>query len=385
MKALERRLGLGAIVAISISSMLGSGVFVLPSIAIQETGSSAWLAYLLSAICVLPAAISKSELATAMPTSGGTYVYLERTFGPLVGTVAGLGLFLSLLLKAAFALVGFGAYLSIITNFPLISTALVSLALILVLNILGIGKVSGVLKITVSISVIFLLFLAAYGSLDVRTENFETFFLNGHSGLLAAMSLVFVSFAGVTKVAAIAEEIKNPEKNLPYGILISLFVVTVIYCSITYVISGHLSTSNIVGDLKPIHTLVDHIFGSTIGIVAAIIAILTMASMANAGILAASRFPFAMARDHLLPSAFGKINSRFLTPVVSIAMCGVIVALVLILLNVQIIVKLASAFILMIYVAENVAVIILREVRVQWYKPRFRSFFYPWLQGVWEL
>lgn len=109
MKALERRLGLSSVVAISISSMLGSGIFVLPGLAFLETGPSLWMAYLFSALCVLPAALSKSELATAMPTSGGTYVYLERTFGPLAGTIAGLGLWLSLLLKSAFALVGFDA------------------------------------------------------------------------------------------------------------------------------------------------------------------------------------------------------------------------------------------------------------------------------------
>ena len=96
--------------------MLGSGIFVLPGIAAGKTGPSVWLAYLLAAIFILPAALSKSELATAMPSSGGTYVYIERTFGPLLGTISGIGLWLSLLLKSSFALVGFGAYLSVFMN-----------------------------------------------------------------------------------------------------------------------------------------------------------------------------------------------------------------------------------------------------------------------------
>ncbi len=100
MQSLERRLGLFSVITISISSMIGSGIFVLPGLGFAMTGPSIYLAFLLSAICILPAAISKAELATAMPTSGGTYVYLERTFGPLAGTVSGLGLFLSILLKA---------------------------------------------------------------------------------------------------------------------------------------------------------------------------------------------------------------------------------------------------------------------------------------------
>ena len=100
MKTLERRLGLGAVVAISISAMLGSGIFVLPGLAAAKTGPLVWLAYLVAGLTVLPAALSKSELSTAMPTSGGTYVYLERTFGPLAGTISGIGLWLSLLLKS---------------------------------------------------------------------------------------------------------------------------------------------------------------------------------------------------------------------------------------------------------------------------------------------
>ena len=78
--------------------MLG-GIFVLPGIAAAKTGSSVWLAFLLAAICILPAVLSKSELATAMPTTGGAYVYIERALGPLMGTISGIGLWISLLLK----------------------------------------------------------------------------------------------------------------------------------------------------------------------------------------------------------------------------------------------------------------------------------------------
>ncbi|MFT5433189.1 MAG: APA family basic amino acid/polyamine antiporter, partial [Myxococcota bacterium] len=137
MKTLERRLGLTAVLAISMSAMLGSGLFVLPGLAAAKTGPSIWLAYLVAGLCVLPAALSKAELATAMPTSGGTYVYLDRAFGPLAGTVSGLGLWASLLLKSAFALVGFGAYLSVLADVPLKITALCLLVVVLFINISG--------------------------------------------------------------------------------------------------------------------------------------------------------------------------------------------------------------------------------------------------------
>ena len=119
---LERKLGLFSVVIISLSAMLGSGLFVLPALAMLELGGGSnpaggvWLAYLLAALVVLPGAISKSELATAMPSSGGSYVYIERTFGPLIGTISGLGLWANFMLKSAFALIGFKAYLWVLED-----------------------------------------------------------------------------------------------------------------------------------------------------------------------------------------------------------------------------------------------------------------------------
>ena len=126
--------------------MLGSGIFVLPGLAAAKTGPMVWLAYLLAGISVLPAALSQSELATAMPTSGGAYVFLERTFGPLAGTISGIGLWMSLLLKSAFALVGFSAYLSVMADLPEKPVALSLLVAITILNILGVNIISKLQK-----------------------------------------------------------------------------------------------------------------------------------------------------------------------------------------------------------------------------------------------
>ena len=382
LKKLERSLGLVPVIAISISSMLGSGIFVLQGIAVEQTGPSVWMAYLLSALCVLPAAISKAELATAMPTSGGTYVYVERTFGPMAGTIAGLGLFLSLLLKSAFSLVGFGAYLTVIADVSLKQTAMISLIFIVLLNIFGIGKISSLLIGIVTISILTLFGLAGYSLPDIDMNNMKPFFTGGIDGFLGATGIVFVSFAGVTKVAAIAEEIRKPEKNLPLGILVSLLIVTIIYCSVSFVMVSVLGPGKLAGDLKPIYHLAETVGGHNIALFTSFVAIMTMISMANAGILAASRFPFAMSRDRLLPSFLGKLQRRFLTPINSIILSGIVVFVILGFLNVAKIAKLASAFMIMIYVIENVAVVVLHESRIQWYDPKFRSPLYPFFQII---
>lgn len=379
-KKLEQRLNLSGVVSISIAAMLGSGIFVLPGIAVIYAGSQTWLAYLVSALCVLPAALSKAELATAMPTSGGTYVYIERTFGPLAGTIAGLGLCLSLLLKSAFALVGFGAYLAVVASVPLQLTAVILLSLIIALNIFGIGKVSGSLVFFTVVSLASLVVLAVYGGFSVEQTNIEMALPKGTGGFWVATSLVFVSFAGVTKVAAIAEEIKNPGVNLPRGILISLALVTVVYCAINFVLTGVIPAFELENDLKPVYTLAFYLGGEWFGFVAAIVGVITMTSMANAGILAASRFPFAMGRDALLPGVFGRLHSRYLTPVWSILICGMVMFLAILLLDVTKIAKIASSFMIMIYLTECIAVIVLRETRVQWYQPEYLSAFYPWTQ-----
>jgi len=109
MKRLKKELGLFDVYAISTGAMFSSGFFLLPGIAAAETGPSVVLAYFLAALLMTPAMLSMAELAAAMPRAGGTYFFLDRTMGPLVGTIGGFGTWLALVLKSAFALIGLGA------------------------------------------------------------------------------------------------------------------------------------------------------------------------------------------------------------------------------------------------------------------------------------
>jgi len=383
LKKLERSLSLTSVIAISIGGMLGSGIFVLPGLAAAKTGSSVWLAYLLAAICILPAALSKSELATAMPSSGGTYVYVERAFGPIFGTIAGIGLWLSLLFKSSFALVGFGAYLSILINIDTALTKYIAvffLLLILLLNIFGVKKVGKVQIVVVTLSLITLSLLFIFGLPKVNSSLLDPFLTNGNYGLISTVAFVYISYAGVTKVAAIAGEIKNPSKNLPRAMILSLLIMTSIYVLIAFVLAGNIPLQNLSTDIKPIYTLANLLGGTTIGYAAAIIGVITLISMANSGVLAASRFPFAMALDKLLPEFMSKIHSKYLTPVVTIIMTCMVMTLVILFLDVEKIAKLASAFMVMMFIAVNAAVIVLRETAAQWYNPPYRSPLYPFVQ-----
>ncbi len=380
MKKLERRLTLTSVVAISIGGMLGSGLFVLPGLAAAKTGPSVWLAYLLAGLCVLPAALSKAELATAMPTSGGTYIYIERTFGPIIGTISGLGLWLSLLLKSSFALVGFGAYLLVLADVPLVPAALFFLILIVLINIMGVKKVGKVQVYVVSASIIGLAVLLVMGGIDFKPDNLQPFLTGDTGGLITATAFVFVSYAGVTKVAAIAEEVKNPDRNLPIAMMLALGIVTVLYAAGAFMLVVHVPVSELVNDIHPIFTLADTLGGKTLGIIVAVLGVVTLSSMANSGVLAASRFPFAMGRDRLVPPLFQRIHPRYLTPATAIIATGLLMALVIIFLDVEKIAKLASAFKVTMFIAVNACLIVLRETGVGWYQPRYRSPLYPWMQ-----
>ena len=390
MKSLERSIGLGAVVAISISAMLGSGIFVLPGLAAVKTGPMVWLAYLVAGLGVLPAALSKSELATAMPTSGGTYVYLERAFGPLTGTVSGIGLWLSLLLKSAFALFGFSAYLAVLVDVPQQPVALALLVCITLLNIVGVSIIGKLQKVIVGIVLVLLLIMSCYGLTTVEWTNFDDGFTKGTSGFIAAAAFVYVSYAGVTKVAAIAEEVKDPGRNLPLGILISWILVMCIYVFVVFVLVANVPHTELSGyhhgeyepDLAPIYTVAKILGGQTCGYIAAVFAVLTMTSMSVAGLLAASRFPFAMSRDQLLPGKLQSINEKFKTPVWSIAVTAIAMAISIVFLPIEQIAKLASAFMIVAFMFICGTVIVLRESAATWYRPQFRAPLYPLLQIV---
>ncbi|MAW21061.1 MAG: hypothetical protein CMD16_01525 [Flavobacteriales bacterium] len=382
MKKLNRTLSLPAAIAICIAGMLG-GIFIIPGIAAVKTGSSVWLAFLLAAISILPAVLSKSELATAMPKSGGAYLYIERAFGPIMGTISGLGLWISLILKSSFALIGLGAYLYVLTSIPyefVKYISLVFLFLIMFLNIFGIKKVGKVQIIIISLSLIGLISLFFIGIPEIKSDLLNPFFNNGSGSFLSTIAFVYIAYAGVTKIAAVAGEVKNPSRNLPLSMILSLIIITAIYIGISYTLVGNVPLAELNKDIRPIYTLSLVLGNQLFAYIIAALAVVTLISMANSGVLAASRFPFAMAMDKLLPNNLSKVHDRYLTPINTILLTCLMMAFIIMFLDVEKIVKLASAFKVSMFIAVNISVIVLRETAVQWYKPTYKSPFYPYVQ-----
>ena len=395
---IKRSLTLVGVIIVTVAASIGSGLFVLPSFAADVMGPGIWLAFLLAGIVFLPGVLSKSELASAMPSNGGAYVYLERSFGPIIGTISGLGLWASFLLKSAFALIGFSAYMYAVTNYLDITTnttfvIMSALALITILNIFGIKKVKAFQTPILALTTILILVICVIqlfdASFDFSRPIDGAFDVSRDDPVLVAeaAALVFVAYAGIYKAGALGGEVKDPKKNLPAGMLLSLLLITLLYVVVTFIMMGAVEGEwwvNSDGSPRedPIFAFVDAVASTKVGIAMALLAFLTMISGALSGLLAASRFLFAMAKDCLLPNNLGDTNEKFGTPHWSIIITGVAMGICILTLPVKDVAKLASGFQIMVIVALNACVIVLRKdnQKHEWYQPEFKSPLYPFVQ-----
>ncbi len=392
---LERSLTLVGVIIISLASMVGSGIFVLPGFAAAIMGPGIWLAYALAALVVLPGAISKAEISSAIPKTGGTYVYLERAYGPWFGTISGLGLWASFLLKSAFALIGFSAYLHAVSYYfditiNTMTVALYALVLITILNIFGVKKIKNVQAPILVVTMIAVILVALYAlfldSTDVQ-RPWRGAMDAQFTDVASAAAFVFVAYAGVIKVTAIGGEVQEPERNLPSSILISLLIATFLYCVLTFIMMAAVPGEWWLNDDRstneaPIYVFVDQVLSNEIAIFIAALAVLTMISGALAGLLASSRFLFAMARDNLLPTALENVNARYETPHWPILITGGLMAIAILQLPVEDVAKLASGFQIMVYILMCGTIFIFRRANKIHgnYHPSFSSPLYPLMQ-----
>ena len=383
---LTRSLTFRHVFALSTGAMLSSGLFLLPGIAAAKAGPAAILAYLIAGLLAVPAMLSVSELSTALPKAGGAYYFLERALGPAVGTVAGFGAWLSLVLKDAFAMVGMSAYLVLIVDVNSKNLALILIAFFTLLNVVG-SKASASLQLVLVSFVIAVIGwfivdgLFEFGSKGITDSNLEPFFTTGGSGVMAVVGLVFVSYGGLTKVDSAAEEVEDPSRRIPLGMATSLTIATLLYTLGVLVAVVALPPEELHTDLAPIHSAAEAILPSFGAVLVVIAALAAFASAVNAGILAAARYPMAMARDGLLPKGMGRI-SKFGTPIVGVISTGSAIAIVVLAFDAEAIAKLASSFVLLTLGLVNLAVLVLRASQIQSYAPSFRAPFYPFTQFI---
>ncbi len=380
---LRRELGVLELFCIGAGAMISSGLFILPGLAFTQAGPAVILAYLLAGILLIPAVLSKAELASAMPKNGGIYFFIARSLGPGIGTVVGIASWFSLSFKTAFAMLGIGMFVLLFNpGFTEMEIKLVALAcclLFTLVNILGV-KLAGRFQVVMVILLIGILLIYVIGGATyIQFDRYMPFMPFGFGSVIATAGMVYVSFGGLTKICAVAGEVKNPERNIPLALLLLLFTMVLLYVVVVFTTVGLVDSAQLQNSRIPISLGASSFMGRGGSLILGGAALLAFITTANAGILAASRSPMAMGEDKLLPSAFSNVSKRG-TPWFSILATSGFMLTVIFFLDLEDLVKTASTLKLLLFTLANWSVILMREGKLKHYQPKFKSPLYPWVQ-----
>ncbi len=377
---LLRQLGFWDALTIGAGTMIGAGIFLLSGVALSLTGPAAVISYVGAGIVCMMTASSAAELATGMPTSGGDYYFVSRSLGPALGAISGVGIWLSLTFAISFYLFGMGEYLTQFLPVTPLWGAFAAGLLLTGINVVG-AKESGRMQIIVVVTLFAILIgFSIAGLTRVEDDNFTPFMPFGAESVFSTTALVFISFLGFVKIAAVAEEVKDPSKNLPRTLIGSVALVTCLYVVIVLVIAG-MFTQETIGDVRdPLTTAARTLFGS-FGAGAIIFAgLLATLSSANASIMAASRINLAMARDRLIPNWLSAIHETMRTPYRALLITGGLALSFLFIESLESLAKIASVLQLYSYAALNVGCVVLRAAAPDWYRPTYRTPGNPFVQ-----
>ncbi len=383
---LERTIGLVGGLAIGVGTMIGAGIFVFPGLAAGDAGPAASLSFAIGGVIALLVALPASELATAMPRSGGGYYFVSRSMGTAPGAIVGLGLWLGLVFAAAFYLVGLGHYatavfaelsISLPVN-PVIPLGLCFGIGLTALSVGGTENTAAIQNVVVGVLLVILTAFLTYGGLDSlgvfgRQSVPETFFSQGYVPVLSTAALVFTSYLGFAQVATVAGEIRDPGRNLPLAMVGSVILVTVFYVITVFVATSAFGAGPLarMGETAMVEVARDFLgLGGAIAILFA--GLLATISSANASILSASRAVYALSRDALLPRRASRLNLRYGTPHVALMAAGGPILVLVATGQVELLAEVASFLHLVMYALICVALLVLRRRQPEWYEPSFR-------------
>jgi amino acid transporter len=378
---LKRSLKLLDVFCIASGAMISSGIFILPGLAHSQAGPAVIFSYLIAGFLSLPGMLSIAEMTTAMPKAGGDCFTIIRSMGPAIGTIAGLLSWFSLSMKSAFALIGMSVFTILLVDIDIHVIAMFFCLIFLTINLIGIKEAgrTQVFLVLSLLAIMVLYIIRGFPAIDI--QRLVPFAPEGITAIFSTAGFVFVSYAGLLTIASIAEETDNPSRNIPLGMVLSLVIVNIFYTLMVLVTVGVLDAGRLHNSLTPISDGAGAFMGSWGKITLSIAAILAFLSTANAGIMTAARSIVPLSRDGLFPEIFGRVNQKFNTPHNALFLTGFLI-IVSLFLKLKILVEAASVVLVLANILSCLSVVILRESRLQNYRPNFRAPFYPWLQIV---
>jgi len=377
--ALKRTLGVWGVTALGVGAIIGTGIFVLTGkAAALNAGPAIVISFVIAGIVSALAALCYAELASSVPVSGSAYTYVYATLGEFIAWIVGWGLILEYALGAATVAIGWSGYFSdflyatfgiaipkmLRTNpfeggFINLPAALIIL-LITVLLIRGTQESSTVNKIIVATKLAVVAFFIVIGSRHVTPANWHPFAPFGVDGIINGAGLVFFAYIGFDAVSTSAEEVRNPARDLPRGIIGSLAICTVLYIIVSAILTGIVPYSRL-NVPSPVSFALIQVGLNWAGAIVALGAIAGLTTVLLVMLYGQSRIFFAMSRDGLLPPLFSRVHPTFRTPFLSSAIVGIVVAVVAALGELDVVANLVNIGTLAAFALVSIGVVVLRH------------------------
>ncbi|OKK15139.1 amino acid permease [Streptomyces sp. CB00455] len=380
--SLRRSLTMWQLTMISIGATLGTGIFVVLGTAAPKAGPAVTISFVIAGLTALFSALSYAELAGSVPVSGSSYSYSYATMGELVAWVCGWCLVLEYGVSVAAVAVGWGEYLNELLDGTIGITipdavaaplgeggfinlpALVVVLLAMVFLMRGAKESARVNTIMVGVKIVTLMLFIGIGFMGIKAGNYAPLAPLGVTGISAAASTLFFSYIGFDAASTAGEEAKNPKRDLPRAIMLSLAIVTVLYVLVAFVAVGAMPWQDFEGTEAALAQIMTDVSGHSFwGVVLAAGAVVAIASVVFAVLYGQTRILFAMSRDGLVPKVFAKVHPKTGAPRANVVIvslfCGALAAFIPL-------GKLADATsigTLFAFGLVNVAVIILRRTR----------------------
>ncbi|MDW8034341.1 MAG: amino acid permease [Nitrososphaerota archaeon] len=369
---LKRKLGLWDAVSIGLGAIIGAGIFVLVGIASGIAGPAVIFSIIISGLSATFTALSFAILGAAFPKAGGVYEYGHELLSPPLGFVLGWMWIFGNIVMGATASLGFGYYLSSVFN--MVSFKIGALTIILtvvLLNTMGIKQAAIVNNLIVVMKIGVLLLFTIIGLPWIQFSNFENFLPYGIIPVFQAAGFFYFAYIGFPRVTTVAEEVKDPEKNIPLAIMLSLTISTIIYLLVSTTAVGIVGYEALSDSPTPIGD-VAKLLGLS-GIVEAG-ALLAIFGVVLTSVMGQSRIFFAMARNGEIPQFLSKIHGKLETPVYSILLSGIIMALLVLTVDISSLASLGSFCILFTHIFTNFSALRLYNST---FRNKVRAYFQP--------
>ncbi|MFZ1181229.1 MAG: amino acid permease [Herbaspirillum sp.] len=378
---LKKVLGPIDLVMLGIGAIVGTGIFVLTGTAALTAGPALMLSFVIAAIACCFAALCYAEFASAIPVAGSIYTYSYATLGEIIAWLIGWDLILEYGLATSTVSAGWSGYFqSLLSGFglalPKVLTAapgavpgvttwinlpalLIMLAVTCLLSI-GIRKSAKFNNFMVLLKISVVLLFILTGMRYVEPANWQPFAPFGASGILGAAAIVFFAFIGFDAVTSAAEEVKNPSRDLPIGIIGSLLVCSVLYVTVSGIMTGIVPFQKFQGVDHPISLALQYTRQFWVAGFVDLGAILGMTTVILVMAYGQSRIIFAMSRDGLLPDRLSTIHPKYGTPLFTTWLTGIIFGLIAAFIPLNVLAELVNIGTLSAFCLVSIAVVVLR-------------------------